>query len=219
MKNQVASVLAVAMLLGIALVRPPYPKEQWLQHTPTAIALVALAWAPRRQWLSGAAMGCLLGMIVLHIAGARWIYSNMPYERWCDAAFGSGPEEWFGWTRNHYDRLVHLGFGLLMPLPLAETAARYGNLCRRWAFAWALMAVAGMSAAYEVFEWLLANIASPRTAEHYNGQQGDMWDGQKDMALAIAGSIIAALGLVCSNCCGPVTTPTSAAVANRGRTR
>lgn len=191
MNNQLASVLAVAVLLAIALIRPPYPDEQWLQHPPTAVALLALAWSAHKKWLSGAAMACLLAMIALHILGARWIYSNIPYEQWADATFGSGPQEWFGWTRNHYDRLVHLAFGLLMPLPLVETAMRHGGLTRRWAMTWALMTVAGVSAAYEVFEWLLAVIAAPESAEGYNGQQGDMWDGQKDMALAVLGSLVA----------------------------
>jgi putative membrane protein len=55
--------------------------------------------------------------------------------------------------------------------------------------------VAGISAAYEVFEWALAVIAAPDFAEKYNGQQGDFWDPQKDMALALAGSSLTAFGL------------------------
>jgi putative membrane protein len=134
-------------------------------------------------------------MLVLHVVGARWIYSNVPYEKWCDSLFGAGPQEWFGWIRNHYDRLVHLAFGLLMPLPIAEAAMRFGGLSRRWALFTAISVVASASAVYEVFEWLLAIVAAPEYAEHYNGQQGDIWDGQKDMALAIAGSLIAAIPL------------------------
>ena len=72
---------------------------------------------------------------------------------------------------------------------------RYGGLSRRWALFTAISAVAAASAVYEVFEWLLAVVAAPEYAEHYNGQQGDLWDGQKDMALAIAGSLIAAMPL------------------------
>lgn len=46
---------------------------------------------------------------------------------------------------------------------------------------------------YEMFEWLITVVMSPATADSYNGQQGDMWDAQKDMALALIGSTIAAL--------------------------
>ncbi|MBA4104689.1 MAG: DUF2238 domain-containing protein [Pirellula sp.] len=191
---QFACVAAGMALLGITLWSPLYPREQWLQHVPTAIALPALLLAAKRGWLSDLSMTCLAAMLSLHILGARWIYSFVPYEQWCDAAIGSGPSDWFGWTRNHYDRLVHFAFGVLMTLPLAEAARRYARLAPAIALAFAWLAVAGVSAVYEVFEWALAVIAAPDFAEKYNGQQGDFWDAQKDMALAMAGSSIAALG-------------------------
>jgi putative membrane protein len=192
---QIACVAAGAMLLAITLWSPLYPREQWLQHVPTAIALPALLLAAKRGWLSDLSMVCLSLMLGLHILGARWIYSYVPYEQWCDAAIGSGPGDWFGWTRNHYDRLVHLAFGLLMTLPLAETARRYARVSAASSLAFAWLAVAGVSAVYEVLEWALAVIAAPDFAEKYNGQQGDFWDAQKDMALAMAGSSLAAAGM------------------------
>jgi putative membrane protein len=191
MNAQLALVLAAVAFFAVTLVGAPYPEEQWLQHLPTIIALPALAWAVHKKWLSTAALACLVGMLALHMIGARWMYSYVPYERFFDAVFGSGPHEWFGWTRNHYDRLVHFAFGLLMSLPLVESSMRHGGLSRGWALAWAAAVVAGVSAGYEVFEWLLAVIAAPDIAEGYNGQQGDPWDAQKDMALAIAGSLVA----------------------------
>lgn len=195
MNAQYTLVLALAALLAISLIAAPYPREQWLQHVPTVVVLVGLAWAARRRWLSTSAVACLAAMTALHIVGARWIYSYVPYEQWCDAVFGSGPREWFGWRRNHYDRLVHLAFGLLMPGPMVEAAMRYGGLSRRWAVVVALLSVAAASAVYEVLEWLLAIIAAPDFADHYNGQQGDAWDAQKDMALAIVGSVVATMWL------------------------
>lgn len=196
MKQQFSLLVVLALLLALSLLGAPYPREQWLQHLPTVAALVGLGVAARNEWLSNAAFACLALMTALHILGARWIYSYVPYEQLCDAVFSSGPHEWFGWSRNHYDRLVHLAFGLLMPLPIVEAATRYGGLSRRWALVTALSAVAAISAVYEVLEWLLALIAAPDFAEHYNGQQGDAWDAQKDMALAIAGSVMSTLALV-----------------------
>ena len=191
MRLQFTLVAALVLLLLISLWSPLYPREQWLQHVPTVLAIPALAWSARKQVLTNGAFACLVAMLALHIVGARWIYSYVPYDEWATTLVGSGPNAWFGATRNHYDRFVHLAFGLLMPLPLVEVAMRYGNLCRRWAVAWALAMVAAISAFYEVFEWLLAVIAAPEIAEHYNGQQGDAWDAQKDMALAMLGSLIA----------------------------
>ena len=195
MNSQLLLVLAAAALLAITLVHPLYPQEQWLQHPPTVLCLIALAVAARKRWLTTprwrAWSRCSCSTSSAHAGSTR----TSPTREWCDAVFGAGPQEWFGWTRNHYDRLVHLAFGLLMPLPIVEAATRYGGLSRRWALFTAISAVASASAVYEVFEWLLAIVAAPEFAEHYNGQQGDIWDGQKDMALAIAGSLIATMPL------------------------
>ncbi len=189
---QIGLVAVCGALLAVSLIRPNYPQEQWLQHPPTVIAFAALLWAARKQWFSNAAMTCLVAFIALHIVGARWIYSYVPYEHWCDGMVGSGPYEWFGWTRNHYDRLVHVAFGVLFVLPLVEVAMRFGRLRFGGAIAFALLMIASVSAVYEVFEWLLAMIAAPEYAEAYNGQQGDLWDAQKDMALGLAGGAVAA---------------------------
>jgi putative membrane protein len=65
--------------------------------------------------------------------------------------------------------------------------------------------VGAISAIYEVLEWLLAIIAAPEVADRHNGQQGDAWDAQKDMALAIVGSLLV---LPCLMMRGPQTPPT-----------
>jgi putative membrane protein len=195
-RYQTGLVAACAALLAVSLISPNYPHEQWLQHPPTVFALAALLWAARKEWFSNAAMTCLIAFIALHIVGARWIYSYVPYERWSDAIVGSGPYEWFGWTRNHYDRLVHVAFGALFVPPLIEVAMRFGGLRLGGAMVIALLMIASVSAVYEVFEWLLAMVAAPEYAEAYNGQQGDPWDAQKDMALALAGGVAAAVLII-----------------------
>lgn len=192
---QMAILAAATVLFAGSIGRPIYPNEQWLQHIPTVLALPALLLGARRRWLSNASFTCLATMLALHIVGARWIYSNVPYDDWLRAVAGGGTREWFGLTRNHYDRLVHFAFGLLMTLPIAEATVRYGGLSVAWGLAWAWMTVAGISAVYEVFEWAIAVIAAPDYADRYNGQQGDWWDAQKDMALALLGSTLATFAL------------------------
>ena len=169
-----------------------FPEEQALQHSATVVALVLLTVCARKEWLSTAAFTCLVGMLWLHILGARYIYSYVPYHEWFTTLCGSSPAEWFGWQRNHYDRLVHFCFGMLSIFPLYEVATRYGRLSPRWAILLSLFAIMTISAAYEIFEWMIAVVMAPDYAEAYNGQQGDVWDPQKDMALALAGSLVAA---------------------------
>ena len=91
-------------------------------------------------------------------------------------------------SRNHYDRLVHFSFGVLLFPYLVY-------ICKKWFkqqqpiavfMAWLMIQTGSMI--YELFEWLLTIVMSADAADCYNGQQGDMWDAQKDMALALLGS-------------------------------
>ena len=95
--------------------------------------------------------------------------------------------------RNHYDRLVHFSFGLLMFLCLLHVSRKWVDRKPLVAILMAWLLVQTGSMIYEVFEWQIAVHFSPKTAETYNGQQGDVWDAQKDMALAMIGSTIMAI--------------------------
>ncbi len=177
--------MALSLLLGFSLLRPIYPREQFLQHGPTALAIAALLVAARKQWLSSTAMTCVLAFLLFHVVGARYIYSYVPFGE--QLSWLSLGDEAPG--RNHYDRLVHLAFGLLAMQPLAEVSRRHGGLTFWWSCSFAGCFVLGVSALYEVFEWLLTVVAAPEYADNYNGQQGDGWDTQKDMVLAGLGAL------------------------------
>ncbi len=192
---QIALLGITCVLLVASLWQPIYPHEQLLQHVPTVAAIAALALCVHRRWLSTSALVCLVLFLWLHILGARYIYSYVPYDEWLQTAFGFSPTLHFGWHRNHYDRLVHWCFGALAVPPTCEVAQRVGGLSRYWAIAFAVAFTATLSSTYEIAEWIVAIVLSPESAEAYNGQQGDMWDAQKDMALAGAGSLTAALGV------------------------
>ena len=184
-------VFLTVVLLGVSLIAAPFPEVQYLQHAPTVVALVALMIAARREWLTLPSLACVVAFWWLHILGARYAYSNVPYDAWSLQVFGASVSGQLGWERNHYDRLVHFLFGLLCVLPAVEIATVRGRMRLGWAIAFALSIVMTIGAVYEIFEWLLTAVASPENAESYNGQQGDMWDPQKDMALAGLGALFA----------------------------
>ena len=188
---QYALIVITASLFAVTLIRPEYPNEQWLQHAPTVLLVPVLVVLARRRTLTTTSVFCIVAFWWLHIIGARYIYSNVPYDQWAQSLLGTTVSETFGWSRNHYDRLVHFCFGLLWMPPAVEIARVYGRLPRFWAISAAIGGVAAISAVYEIFEWLLAVVLSPETADAYNGQQGDMWDAQKDMALAMIGGLVA----------------------------
>ena len=180
--------LLLALLL-IAQIDQPYPEVALLQHIPTMLLIVASPWLLRRWPLSTASVACIVAFLALHTLGGRYAYSNVPYDDWVRTLTGTTLSDLFGWTRNHYDRLVHFAFGTLSAIPVAEIARRWGGLHARAAMLAVLGWVLSVSALYEVFEWLLTIVAAGETADRYNGQQGDMWDAQKDMALAALGAV------------------------------
>jgi len=177
------------VLLLVAQIDQPYPEVALLQHLPTMLLLVVSPWLLRRWPLSTPSLACIVLFLALHTLGGRYAYSNVPYDDWVRAVTGTTLSDAFGWTRNHYDRLVHFAFGALSAVPVAEGARRWGGLGMRGAMLTVLGWVLAVSALYEVFEWLLTLIAADETADRYNGQQGDMWDAQKNMALAALGGV------------------------------
>jgi putative membrane protein len=98
--------------------------------------------------------------------------------------------ELFGWRRNNFDRLVHLSYGLCFG-PVLFRRFRAAGRSIRWSALVAVDLVLSTSAVYELFEWAIAMTLAPGAAEAYNGQQGDMWDAQKDMSLATGGAVVA----------------------------
>lgn len=186
-----------ALLLGLCavvvrcLIGSPYPRDQMLQHAPTVVMLVALAVSIRRRWLSDGSFALIVLFLVLHSIGARSIYSYVPYDDWSRRWLGFSISESFGFSRNHYDRLVHFSFGLLLAVPVRELFLRLRAVRRRWASYFAVEFIGFASVLYELGEWLVAILFAPDWADRYLGQQGDLWDAQKDMGLAIAGAMIA----------------------------
>ena len=188
------------VLLLAAQIDQPYPEVALLQHIPTMLLIVTAPWLLRRWPLSTASVACIALFMALHTLGGRYAYSNVPYDDWARGLTGSTLSDAFGWTRNHYDRLVHFAFGALSVVPVAEIARRWGGLGPRGAALTVLGWVLAISCLYEIFEWLLTIVAAGETADRYNGQQGDMWDAQKDMALATLGAILVmAMGPIVRN--------------------
>lgn len=174
-------------------VKSIYPNQQLLQHLGTLLITFILITDLILDRLSLKAYIGVSLFILLHIIGARWIYSNVPYQSFFES-IGIDIHELFNINsqRNHYDRLVHFSFGLLMvPFLFEIYRVRIENTIISLVFAW--LTIQTFSMFYEVFEWLLTVIIPGEGATDYNGQQGDVWDAQKDMALAMLGSTFTAI--------------------------
>ena len=185
----------LAALLLLVQIDQPYPAVAPLHHLPTLALLIAAPFLLARWPMPTAAVACIGGFFALHTIGGRWTYTDVPYDALAQALTGRTVSETFGFSRNHYDRLVHLAYGLLAVFPVREALARHVGIGRRTALYIAVESVLAVSLLYEVFEWLLTLGMAGAVADRYNGQQGDMWDAQKDMALAALGACAAAAWL------------------------
>jgi putative membrane protein len=178
------------VVFALSWIAPRWPLEQALHSSLTVVGLIWL-WRHDRRWpLSVGAFALVCGFIALHCVGARWLYSNVPYEQWLQAAFGWSPAAAFGWQRNHFDRLIHLLYGLCFAPAVFAWLRQRWPLTPRQAFAIMLMLIMCSSLVYEWLEWAIALGLSPEAAESYNGQQGDPWDAHADMLLATLGAAV-----------------------------
>lgn len=188
-------ILLLVAAIAASQIDQPFPELAPLQHGPTLALAIAAPWMLRRWPLTSSAVACIFAFLLLHTLGGRYIYSYVPYDEWTRALTGHDLSSAFGWARNGYDRIVHFAFGLLLIAPLAEIARRWGGMSFRWSMLFGFVVIGFVGALYEVFEWLLTLMAEGETADWYNGQQGDVWDPQKDLACAQAGALIALLFL------------------------
>jgi putative membrane protein len=180
------------LLLAIA----PRYREDWLLENLLVAAALPVAWRIHRL-LPDSALLALFAFFCLHALGAHYTYSEVPYDAWSTALSGHSISELAGFERNHYDRLVHFAYGLLVtPAAVALIDARVAPRgLWRWLLPFCFMASHG--AVYETIEWAAAAILGGDLGQAYVGTQGDVWDAQKDMALALLGSAIALLWIRC----------------------
>ena len=185
--------VVLAVVAIITYIDPVFPQEQFLQQAGTILLVALMLTDLRKRWFSNLAFLGIALFTVLHLIGARYIYSYVPYQEWLQCL---GDWEWLHSMRNHYDRLVHLLFGLFLFPALLEVSRNRITSHQVMAVLVAWLMVQAGSLIYELFEWALTLVLSPEDAEGYNGQQGDVFDAQKDMALATLGSTIAAISFL-----------------------
>ena len=95
------------------------------------------------------------------------------------------------WQRNHFDRLVHLSYGLLLAYPMREALLRVADVRGFWGYFLPLDLTMSTSMLYELVEWGAAEVFGGDLGMAFLGTQGDVWDAHRDMALASLGALIA----------------------------
>ena len=183
--------LGVFGVLWLALAIAPVYRQDWLlENALVFVAIPLLVLPARRLRFSNFSYTCLFVFLSLHAIGAHYTYSLVPYDEWFQMVSGESLNESLGFARNHYDRLIHFFYGLLVSPAAVEIFAHYGRYPRGWAALFPALFMASHAVIYELIEWAAAVVFGGDLGQAYLGTQGDIWDGQKDMALALTGTML-----------------------------
>jgi len=190
-KRYLSILASLYLILFIALGINPVDRQDWLLESTLPVLFVALAFFTYRRLLfSRLSYSLIFIFMCLHAIGAHYTYSAVPYDEWFKTLAGSSLNELMGWERNNFDRLVHFCYGLLLAYPIREVFLRVVNVRGFWGYFLPLDVTMSTSMIYELIEWGAAIGFGGDLGMNFLGTQGDVWDAQRDMALASLGALV-----------------------------
>jgi putative membrane protein len=158
----------------------------WLEAAPVLIAIPVLLATWRRHPLTPLLYRLIFLHMLILLWGAHYSYARVPLGFWL--------QDLFDFSRNHYDRIGHFMHGFMPAVLSREILLRTGAVSRRgWLFFIAVSICLAFSAFYEMIEWWTALLGD--VAIEFLGTQGDVWDTQWDMFLAMVGAVSSLLVL------------------------
>lgn len=172
--------LAVLVWSGIR----PFDRATWIMEVAPVMVVLPVLWMTQQRFPLTTLLYVLIFLhaIVLMVGGA-YTYARVP--------LGFEVAEWFGWQRNPYDRLGHFFQGFVPALAAREILLRGDYVRGRRMLAFIVVCIVlAISATYELIEWAAA-LALGQGADEFLGTQGDPWDTQTDMFMALIGALTA----------------------------
>ena len=177
----------MAVVIVVTGSRPEKVFDWWLENMAALTFLAVLGITYRRLPLSDLSYLLIFVYLSLHEWGAEYKYSDVPLGEWM--------KPWLHTARNHYDRVMHFSYGLLLTYPMQEWFMRVVGVRSRWRYVLPVEMTLAFSACYEMLEAFMASILTPERGEEFVGMQGDMWDSQEDMFMAGLGAVTAMLAI------------------------
>lgn len=174
----------LAAFLVVAALSAVHPSDwvNWISETfPAWIGAAILVATYRRFPFTPLAYTLVFVFACILFAGGHYTYAAVPMGEWMKG--------WFGFERNHFDRLGHFFQGVIPAILVREMLLRQTSL-RPGARVFCLCSAAALaiSALYEIFEWQYAVAFGGEAATEFLGSQGDPWDAQQDMTMAVLGA-------------------------------
>lgn len=193
-RRYLAILAGLYLVLWTALAIDPLHRDDWLLENALVLAFAIGMWAAHKRFVFSRISYTLIFLFMcLHSVGSHYTYSEVPYDEWWRSLTGDSFNAMFGWERNHFDRLVHFSYGLLLAYPLREVFLRVADARGFWGYFLPLDFTLSTSALYELVEWAAAEVFGGELGVAYLGTQGDIWDAHKDMGLAAIGALLAML--------------------------
>jgi putative membrane protein len=185
-------VVLLSVLLAICaatLWSPPAGRVSWALEVGPGLALVAalIVLYPRLPLSHFVYAGTFLHILIL-IYGGYYTYALTPLGNWA--------RDTFDLSRNHYDRVGHLALGVFPAFLTREVLLRRTPLRRGgWLLFLVCSVVLAIAAFWELVEWWTSLIVAGDVGQAFLGSQGDVWDAQWDMFLALVGALVVLLAL------------------------
>jgi len=176
-------VLLCLYLIGFSLLAiNPHDRADWAIENLFPIAqLTALIIAYRHFKFTRLAYYMIFIYLFVQSWGGHFTYAEAAPFNWL--------RDHFHLKRNDYDRLAHFMLGFLVAIPVREILMQVIQTSRRWLAFITASIILAIGAFYEFIEWWVAVLATPNLGDKFLGTQGDIWDTQWDMFLALVGAI------------------------------
>ena len=167
------------------VIDPPAGRISWLLEVGPGLAGIAVLIVLYRRFpMSHMAYFCVFLHMFILIYGGYYTYAETPLGNWA--------KEVFGLSRNHYDRVGHIALGVFPSFIIRELLLRKTPLERGgWLYFIVISIDMAVAAFWELLEWWVSIIVAPDIGIAFLGSQGDIWDAQWDIFLALVGAMIA----------------------------
>jgi len=187
MTKQTASVPLMLLALyglvfAVCAISPHDRAVWWAENIPVLVIVSLLVLISRGFRFSNTSYVLMTFFIVLHTIGGHYTFERVPF---------AAVSEFFGFERNHFDRVAHFSVGFYA-YPIAEFLMVRRLVHSRWIIAlFPVFAIATVAGAYEIIEWQYALNSDPAAGIAVLGSQGDIWDAQKDILADTLGAMLA----------------------------
>jgi putative membrane protein len=184
-RNYPLILLLIVLVFGVwSGIKPLDTRLTWVLETlPVMMALPVLLLTYKKFPLTSLTYTLIAIHAMILMLGAHYSYAKVPLGFWM--------QDWFGWTRNNYDKIGHFMQGFGPAIYTREIVSRTSPLRRgKWLGFMSIAVPLAFSAVYEIVEWL-ASLSNPTDTEAFLGTQGYIWDTQSDMFFCLIGSMVA----------------------------